>query len=114
MKSLTAKANTVSQTLSTNTDNLASTEGTIGNSDTTNSSVTDVSETVSNVDITVIQETTNDVDSSSDVGDGSWVFGDRNITRFLNINQLSILWSANTKHFYWNHMLMTQTLVCPF
>lgn len=67
MKSLTAKANAVSQAPNTDTNNQASTEGAIGDSDTTNNRVIDVSETTSsdatgsrtNDDATVNQETTN-------------------------------------------------------
>ncbi|KAG1335627.1 hypothetical protein G6F62_006576 [Rhizopus arrhizus] len=109
MKSLTAKANAVSQAPNTDTNNQASTEGAIGDSDTTNNRVIDVSETTSsdatdsrtNDDATVNQETTNDanthdndntispfdlnscIDSSGDVGDGPWLFRSKNITRLF-------------------------------
>lgn len=91
MKSLIAKANAVSQAPNTNTNNQASTEGAIGDSDTTNNRIINASKTTSsdttdsgtNDDATVNQEATNDndhtispfdlnfcIDSSDDVGDG--------------------------------------------
>ncbi|KAG1018445.1 hypothetical protein G6F26_010948 [Rhizopus arrhizus] len=114
VKSLSTNA--VSQAPNTDTNNQASTEGAIGDSDTTNNRVIDVSETTSsdatgsrtNDDATVNQETTNDadthdndntispfdlnscIDSSGDVGDGPWLFRSKNITQSY-INELAAL-----------------------
>ncbi|GAA5815585.1 hypothetical protein MFLAVUS_009097 [Mucor flavus] len=107
----------------TNTNNQASTEGAIGDSDTTNNRVINVSETISsdttdsrtNDDTTVNQETTNAVDthdndntispfdlipcigSSDDVGDDPWLFCSKNITRLFEDYQ-SIVKSLVNKH----------------
>ncbi|KAG1469183.1 hypothetical protein G6F56_003400 [Rhizopus delemar] len=123
IKNLTAKANAVSQAPNTDTNNQASTEGAIGDSDTTNNRVIDVSETTSsdatdsrtNDDATVNQDKTNAadthnndntispfdlnpcIDGSGDVGDGPWLFRSKNITRLFEDYQSSVQ-SLVSKH----------------
>lgn len=99
IKSLTAKEN-------------ASTEGAIGDSETTSSDATDLK---TNDDATVNQETTNAadtddndntispfdlipcIDSSDDVDDGPWLFSSKNITRLFEDYQ-SIVKSLVSKY----------------
>jgi hypothetical protein len=120
MKSLTARANSVSQASNTDTNIQAPAEGSNGDSDTANNRAIDVSETTNsdaivpraNIDANNNQETANNADdthnydnsnsfsdSSGDIGgdDNPWIFQNKNIALLFKDYQ-SIVQSLVSKH----------------